>query len=184
MLARRLRAIFPGRSYGWEDPKDAWTRNSWQRADSDNFIYGTPEERGFAPRDPEELRKDKQWREPLPNPSRKPLGQYGTNTLDILNIELNDNPLGPYERNDETLKVGEIKTRLIHVLRHFSQVDLRQLNWDCRIMEDLKMDSLDRIAFLTSVESEFKTLFEDNLFDHMLSLKDIVQHLKLDSSLF
>mmetsp|Transcript_9022 Transcript_9022/g.17397 ORF Transcript_9022/g.17397 Transcript_9022/m.17397 type:complete len:147 (-) Transcript_9022:72-512(-) len=127
MLVRRLRACFPGRSYGWEKPEDEWTVNLWHRADSDNFaLNSTPEERGFT-RDSEDLKREKHWKDPLPWINKKPLGKYGLNTSEILNIELNDNPLGPYDRNDETLKVGEIKTRIIHVLRHFSQVDLRNL---------------------------------------------------------
>jgi acyl carrier protein len=183
MLARSLRAIVPRRSYGWEDPKDEWTKNYWHRADGTNFSDQTLEDQGFT-RDSEDLKKDKHWREPLPYATRLPEGQYGLNTSDILNIELNDNPLGPYDRLDETLHTGEIRTRMIHVLRHFSEVDLRQLDWHARIVEDLKLDSLDRIALLTSVETEFKTIFEDNLFDSMHTLHDVVRHLKADSSLF
>ena len=43
--------------------------------------------------------------------------------------------------------------------------------------DEAGMDSLDRIAFLTSVEAEFKCLFEDNNFDNFRCFDDVVNYL-------
>ena len=43
--------------------------------------------------------------------------------------------------------------------------------------DELGLDSLDKVAFLTSVESEFQTLFEDNVFDNFRSSQDVINFL-------
>ena len=88
--------------------------------------------------------------------------------------------MGDYDTHLETLPVPEIKTRIIHVLRHFDKVDLRKLKWDAHIQDELHLDDFDRIAFLTSVEHEFKTVFEDNVFDNMNYLMDVVKYIATD----
>ena len=70
----------------------------------------------------------------------KSLGEGGTDPESILDRALTVNPLGPYDTNLELLHVGEIKTRILHVLRHFECVDLRELKWTGHMEDDLKLD--------------------------------------------
>ena len=45
--------------------------------------------------------------------------------------------------------------------------------------DDLGFDSFDKINFLTSVESEFKTLFDDNVFDNFRCPEDVIKYLSI-----
>lgn len=92
----------------------------------------------------------------------------------ILEMMTDEHPMGDYDRDDETLSKSEVRTRIIHILRHFPTIDLRNIDWNAHIMNGLGLDSLDRIALLTSVEHEFKTIFEDNLFDNLDTLNQVV----------
>ena len=46
--------------------------------------------------------------------------------------------------------------------------------------KDLNLDSLERIAFLTSVEDEFSTVFEDRVFDNINDLSTLMKLLTED----
>lgn len=69
-------------------------------------------------------------------------------------------------------------------MRYFPKIDLRNLNWEADLEAGLGLDSLERIAVLTSIEADFKTIFEDNLFDNLKSLDQIVEHISMDTYAF
>jgi NADH dehydrogenase (ubiquinone) 1 alpha/beta subcomplex 1 len=102
-----------------------------------------------------------------------------------MDYELNDHPLGEiHDKQLETIPVNEVKTRMIHVLRHFDKVDLRKLDWDAHLESDMGLDSLERIALITSVEHDFKTVFEDVYFDNISCLNDMVKYISQESFAF
>ena len=72
-------------------------------------------------------------------------------------------------RADEYLDESEVVTRIMHVLNQFSTYDLRTLDWS-KNFSDQGIDSLEQIAIITSLEHEFHTVFEDNVFDSMETL--------------
>jgi NADH dehydrogenase (ubiquinone) 1 alpha/beta subcomplex 1 len=82
------------------------------------------------------------------------------------------------------LSKNEIRTRIIHILRHFPKIDLRKLDWEAHLEDGLGLDSLERIAIITSIEENFRTVFEDNLFDHLNSLEQIVDSIAMDTYAF
>lgn len=183
MLSRISRAKCLARFYGFEDMSEKWTKNWWQYAESNYFGDASPEERGYQlPAQEKEINKTwgKQPRIYL-QPDRH---NHGQNPAVILDRELRDNPLGDYDTLDETIPLGEIKTRLIHILRHFEKADLRKIDWKCSLLNDMKFDEFERIAFLTSVEHEFNTLFEDSVFDNLMSLDDVIKYLNTDRHAF
>jgi NADH dehydrogenase (ubiquinone) 1 alpha/beta subcomplex 1 len=49
-------------------------------------------------------------------------------------------------------------------LRDLEIVELRSVKFDADLRRDLKIDSLNIVALLTSIEHEFTTVFEDNVF--------------------
>ena len=179
MLSRvsRLRSLV--RFYGFEDPKEKWTKNWWHYAESDVFGDETPEERGYQLA-PYEKENGKNW-DQMPRVSwQVDHDKWGINPKKFIDKELRDNHLGDYDPKDQTLSVAEIKTRIIHILRHFEAVDLRKVDWKQNILTGLKMDEFDRVALLTSIEHEFTTVFEDDVFDSFNSLLDVVKYLASD----
>jgi NADH dehydrogenase (ubiquinone) 1 alpha/beta subcomplex 1, acyl-carrier protein len=59
-------------------------------------------------------------------------------------------------------------------------ISLRELRFDADIRRDLKMDSLNIVALLTSIEHEFTTVFEDNVFEGISNLNEVVTLLMRD----
>jgi NADH dehydrogenase (ubiquinone) 1 alpha/beta subcomplex 1, acyl-carrier protein len=59
-------------------------------------------------------------------------------------------------------------------------ISLRELRFDVDIRRDLKMDSLNIVALLTSIEHEFTTVFEDNVFEGISNLNEVVTLLMRD----
>jgi acyl carrier protein len=168
------------RCYGFEDMSEKWTKNWWMYAKSDHFGDLTPEERGYqmAIYDKD---INEEWKQKPAIVWQVDLNDQGRAPSKILDAELaTDNPIGPYDPMDQTLAHTEIKTRIIHILKHFEKLDLRTLDWGASILDKLKFDEFERIAFLTSVEAEFKTVFEDNVFDNIKKLDDIVDYLATD----
>lgn len=47
---------------------------------------------------------------------------------------------------------------------------------------DLRLDSLERIALLTSIEGEFSTVFEDRVFDNFHNMEQVILHLSNDTN--
>lgn len=100
----------------------------------------------------------------------------------VIDAHLSEHPLGDFYGEQLTTKPkSEIKTRIIHVLRHFEKLDLKTIDWDADLEKDLKLDDLERIALITSVEHEFKTIFEDNFFDNIISLNDMVNYVNQET---
>lgn len=182
LLARALRkAIRPAvRFYGWETPEDKTGNLFYQHAESLNTSdKATPEQLGYTV---DAYNKDlnKQWQQSSRITAVNDHNQGGTTTELIVDSEVNDNPLGQYDNHERFLPEQEVKTRVIHVLRHFEKVNLKQLDWNAHLEDGLKLDSLDRVALLTSIETEFNTVFEDNVFDHINTLNQVVLQLTTD----
>jgi NADH dehydrogenase (ubiquinone) 1 alpha/beta subcomplex 1 len=57
---------------------------------------------------------------------------------------------------------------------------LREVKFDADLRRDLKIDSLNIVALLTSIEHEFTTVFEDNVFEGITSLSEVVTLLMRD----
>ena len=80
---------------------------------------------------------------------------------------------------DET----EVITRMMHVLHSFAIYDLKKLSWSNNF-EDEGIDSLESTAVITSIEHEFHTIFEDNIFDSFENLNDVKKQLVTDHNAF
>lgn len=78
------------------------------------------------------------------------------------------------------LERNEIEARIMRILSYFEKVDLRSFKWTDDFEKDLKMDSLDQTALLTSIEDEFTFVFEDRVFDNFRNLEDVIRYLVRD----
>lgn len=63
-------------------------------------------------------------------------------------------------------------------------MDLDDIDLEGDYEKDLKLDSLDWTALVTSIEYEFHTTFPDNLYDHMRTINDWVRLLENDHLAF
>ena len=84
---------------------------------------------------------------------------------------------------DEYLDDTEVQTRMSAVIFGFKLFELKGLNWDSKF-EDLGIDSLEKIAMITSFEHEFHTVFEDRLFDNIATLNEVKLLIAQDHSSF
>ena len=74
----------------------------------------------------------------------------------------------------DSLRMPEIKTRILFVLNKFEKIALNdKFNWHGKFDEYHGLDSLDVIAILTSIEEEFHTVFEDNAFDNLTTFAEV-----------
>lgn len=179
MISRLFRTTCLFRNYGFEDKSERWTKNWWHYADSNVFADDTPEERGYQ-QSAHDLQNSENWEKFPRHFWQTDNERDGSSLTKILDAETRNNNLGDYDPNNQTVPVGELKTRLIHILRHFEQVDLRKIDWKASLLSGLNFDDYDRIAFLTSVEHEFGTVFEDNVFDNLKTLQDVIGYLATD----
>lgn len=179
MIGRIARLRCLARSYGWEDPTEKYTKNWWQYNESTLNFDETPEERGYQ-LSPHDQEINDKWKTIPRIYWQIDIDEHGINPTKILNAELRNNHFGDYNPQDETLPTSEIKTRVIHILRHFEKVDLRKIDWKANLLTGMKLDEFERVAFLTSVEHEFSTIFEDNVFDNLKTLEDVVGYLATD----
>ena len=62
-------------------------------------------------------------------------------------------------------------------------MEVRNVRFDADLRRDLKVDSLNLVALLTSIEHEFTTLFEDTLFEGVRTLEEVVTVLMRDPKL-
>lgn len=67
------------------------------------------------------------------------------------------------------------------VLSHFDKVNLKTFRWEDDFRKDLKLDSLETTALLTSIEHEFSTVFEDRVFENLKTLEQVVKLLESDT---
>ena len=84
---------------------------------------------------------------------------------------------------DDTLDETEVITRIMHVMHRFNLYDLASFSWAKPWCEQ-GVDSLEATAFLTSIEEEFHTIFEDRVFENFQTLEDVKRHLVLDHNAF
>ena len=87
------------------------------------------------------------------------------------------------KRADAYLDETEVITRMNFVLNAFAEFDLEKIDWASNF-ESQGIDSLEQVAILTSIEHEFHTIFEDNLFDQFETLEAVKKHLSRDHSAF
>ena len=66
--------------------------------------------------------------------------------------------------------LSQVDVRMLKVLKSFEKFDLKNINWEGDLIKDLGLDSLERIAVITSMEHEFTAIFEDRVFDNLKSL--------------
>lgn len=50
------------------------------------------------------------------------------------------------------------------MIRDLEIVDVNNVKFEADLRKDLRVDSLNIVALLTSIEHEFTTVFEDNVF--------------------
>jgi NADH dehydrogenase (ubiquinone) 1 alpha/beta subcomplex 1 len=65
-------------------------------------------------------------------------------------------------------------------VRDLEIINLRELRFDADLRSDLNIDSLNLVALLTSIEHEFTTVFEDNVFEGIANLNEVVTILMRD----
>ena len=78
----------------------------------------------------------------------------------------------------------KIKGRIYKILRNFETLDMKKFTWEMHLTKDLQLDSLQKIAFLTSVEEEFKTIFEDTVFDNIDDIPTLLRLLRKDYRIY
>jgi len=61
-------------------------------------------------------------------------------------------------------------------------VDLKTFKLEADFKKDLRLDSLETIALLTSIEHEFNTVFEDRVFENFRNTEQVVNHLASDTN--
>lgn len=57
---------------------------------------------------------------------------------------------------------------------------MKKVRFEADLRRDLQLDSLNLVALLTSIEHEFTTVFEDNVFEGIRSLNEVVTLLMRD----
>jgi acyl carrier protein len=70
------------------------------------------------------------------------------------------------------------------LLRQFNFKDLEESDLTADYEKDLKWDSLEWTAVLTSIEHEFHTVFEDRLYEHFRTINDFINLLEKDHMAF
>lgn len=78
------------------------------------------------------------------------------------------------------LEKNEIEARIYKVLSNFEKIDLKSFKFTQDLRKDLGLDSLEQTALLTSIEEEFKTVFEDRVFENFTNLEQVVTFLSQD----
>ena len=74
----------------------------------------------------------------------------------------------------------QIETRILRVIRDLEIIELKNVKFDADIRRDLRVDSLNVVALLTSIEHEFTTVFEDNVIEGIQTLGEVVTILMRD----
>jgi acyl carrier protein len=66
------------------------------------------------------------------------------------------------------------------VLSHFDKINIKTFKWEDDFKKDLGLDSLEVTVLLTSVETEFTTVFEDRVFENLTNLEQVIKLLQSD----
>lgn len=69
-------------------------------------------------------------------------------------------------------------------MRQFNFKDLEDSDLSADYEKDLKLDSLEWTALITSVEHEFHTAFEDRLYVHFRTINDFINLMEKDHLAF
>ena len=77
----------------------------------------------------------------------------------------------------------KIETRILRVIRDLEIIEVRKVRFDADLRREMKVDSLNMVALLTSIEHEFTTVFEDNVFEGIKTLDEAVTILMRDPKL-
>lgn len=78
----------------------------------------------------------------------------------------------------------EVNVRFLKVLKSFEKIDVKSVNWEGDLIQELGLDNLEKIALIASIEHEFTAIFEDRVFDNLNTLNDIKKPLLKDDSAF
>ena len=179
-VQRNLTSLFR-RRYGWEEKKEKIGRDWWNYSRFTSQGDKLPTEQGK-----QWSGQQQQWLDEVNDKGHVTYAAHdnyaGVDDNRVIDAHLSEHPLGNfYGEQLQTKPKNEIKTRIIHVLRHFEKMDLKSIDWDGDIEKDLGLDEYERIALITSVEHEFKTIFEDNFFDNIISLNDVVNYVNQET---
>lgn len=68
----------------------------------------------------------------------------------------------------------------MRLFRDLEIINLKDVKFDADLRKDLKIDSLNLVALLTSIEHEFTTVFQDNVFEGISNLNEVVTILMKD----
>ena len=77
------------------------------------------------------------------------------------------------------LAASEIEARIYNVVARFSPIDFKLFAMD-KHFKELKLDSLEAIAFVCAIEEEFNCVFEETVFDNFKSCDEISRYLVRD----
>ena len=77
----------------------------------------------------------------------------------------------------------EIQTRMSQVIYKYKLLDLKTLDWN-KSFDDLGLDIYEQNAILTSIEHEFHTIFEDNVFENFKTLDEVKRFIGSDQNCF
>jgi acyl carrier protein len=100
-----------------------------------------------------------------------------------------DEILIPFDKDgdiklDRMMDKTEIQARVYNLLREFDFKPLEEIDFDGDYEKDNGLDSLEWTALITSIEHEFHTVFEDNLYFHFRTINDFVSLLEKDHMAF
>ncbi|KRX08178.1 Acyl carrier protein-like protein [Pseudocohnilembus persalinus] len=74
------------------------------------------------------------------------------------------------------LEEQEIQARMLKCAREFPEVNLKQFDWEADFKK-LGLDSLNRVAYIVSIEHEFNMVFPDRVFDNFNTPEDITRYI-------
>jgi NADH dehydrogenase (ubiquinone) 1 alpha/beta subcomplex 1 len=66
------------------------------------------------------------------------------------------------------------------LIRDLEILELNSVKFDADLRQELRVDSLNLVALLTSIENEFTTVFEDDVFEGIKNLNEVVTILMRD----
>lgn len=69
-------------------------------------------------------------------------------------------------------------------MRELEILDVKDVKFDADLRRDLKIDSLNLVALLTSIEHEFTTVFEDKVFEGIKNLNEAITIIMRDPKCF
>mmetsp|Transcript_96614 Transcript_96614/g.208458 ORF Transcript_96614/g.208458 Transcript_96614/m.208458 type:complete len:83 (-) Transcript_96614:98-346(-) len=77
----------------------------------------------------------------------------------------------------------EILARTYKIIKEFPMLEIKGIDLNAHYTK-LGLDSLDWNAFVLGLETEFRTIFEDHIFDRFETIQDVITYLKGDPGAF